>query len=109
MLNFVCSTKNFIALRKYVLCNGVMNISKYFSHFSTFSVINAAEQQNVSYLKDGNDGQLDVDEKYPEWLWNLKGSKQNLNELDPHGRTYNRILRKKLRRDENMRRKMKRF
>ena len=110
MLNFVCSAKNFIALRKYVLCNGVMNISKYFSHFSTFSVINDTEQRNVSYLKEsGTDEQLDVDEKYPEWLWHLKGTKQNLNELDPHGSAYNRLLRKKQRRDENMRRKMKRF
>ena len=72
-------------------------------------VTHASELPSVSYLKEGNDGQLSVDENYPEWLWSLKGTKQNLNELDPHGRTFNRILRKKQRRDENERRKMKRF
>ena len=60
-------------------------------------------------MKDGNEGQLGPDEQYPEWLWTLKGTKQDLNELDQHGRTYSRILRKRQRRDENERRKMKRF
>ena len=63
----------------------------------------------VSYLKDGNDGEIGTDEQYPEWLWNLKGNKQTLDELDQHSRTYSRILRKRQRRDENERRKMKRF
>ena len=63
----------------------------------------------VSYLKDDNDGKVGSDDQYPEWLWSLKGTKQTLDELDQHSRTYRRISRKMQRRDENERRKMKRF
>ena len=72
-------------------------------------VIYNKEVPRVSYMKDGMDGEIGPDENYPEWLWTLKYTKQNITELDPLGRTYSRILRKQQRRDENERRKMKRF
>lgn len=63
----------------------------------------------ISYLKDGNDGVLQPDEEYPDWLWKLNKYKQTIDEFDPHSQTYRRLLRKTQRREENERRKMKRF
>lgn len=77
--------------------------------FQQILVIHSKELSNVSYLKDGKDGEIHPDNHYPDWLWDLRGTKQTTKELDPHSKTYNRILRKTQRRAENERRKMKRF
>ena len=64
----------------------------------------------VSYLKDDNGAVSQADNEYPDWLWQLNKHKQTImEEFDPHSQTYRKRLRKRQRREENERRKMKRF
>lgn len=63
--------------------------------------------KGANYLKLGDDPAFKLDSEYPEWLWKLADSPEDLSTMSPYDKTYWRRLRKKQAHERNLQQKQR--